>query len=262
MYYMKSTQDNLLNNGYCIIDNIISNNMLCDLRNRYLKHFTNDATLTCDEFLQDEELSSVLFSDVVFGTIKEVIGDNFYLYPDFTLRKNLYIPWHNDTPYLTENERQYDIFANMVQASIYLQDNTIENGGGLDVVPGSHHVRSFSGVDFDTAEIMPSKSGSLVLWDSRIWHKSREQTDCSKTHPKLAIQWTLSRNSRFSNHFLEYLKDRILAKRQHVIDINSTRELKYLTSILGLSYPKSFCTQHIETIKRNNVNMLFIRENQ
>ncbi len=40
-------------------------------------------------------------------------------------------------------------------------------------------------------------------------------------------------------------------RRQHVIDINSTREINYLNSILGLNYPSSFSKSHFNIIKTN-----------
>jgi hypothetical protein len=252
----ESARNDLLLKGYCIIDDVIPNKLIHDLRKKYLKYFTNDATLTCEEFLSDSELSGIIFSDRLVTAMSEIIGKNFCLYPDFTLRKNLYIPWYNDTPYLMEKERVESITANMVQASVYLQDNTLDNGGGLDVIEGSHHNKSKDEINFLSSQMMASKAGSLVLWDSRVWHKSREQTHAALQIPKLAIQWTVSRNARFSNHFLNYLKDRIMSRRQHVIDINSTREINYLNSILKLNYPSSFSKSHLDVIEKNQLNML------
>lgn len=252
----ESAKNDLLLKGYCVIDDIIPNNLIHDLRRKHLQYFTNDATLTCEEFLGDSELSRIIFSDGLVTAISEVIGKNFCLYPDFTLRKNLYIPWHNDTPYLTDKERIESAEADMVQASVYLQDNTIDNGGGLDIIEGSHHSRASDEINFLSSQMMASKAGSLVLWDSRIWHKSREQTQASSQIPKLAIQWTVSRNTKFSKHFLNYLKDRIMSRKQHVIDINSTREINYLNSILELKYPSSFSKSQLDIIEKNQINLL------
>jgi Phytanoyl-CoA dioxygenase (PhyH) len=64
-------------------------------------------------------------------------------------------------------------FASAMQFA-YLLDNMDESNGCTVVVPGSH--RSGEYTDRGLANVKPivAKAGDLVIWDSRLWHGTRE----------------------------------------------------------------------------------------
>jgi hypothetical protein len=59
---------------------------------------------------------------------------------------------------------------------VYLLDDTYEGNGCTVVVPGSH--RSGEYTDRSLEKVVPiiGKAGDLVIWDSRIWHGTTENT--------------------------------------------------------------------------------------
>ncbi len=145
----------------------------------------------------------------------------------------------------------------MIQASIYLQDNTLTYGGGLEVIPGSHLYHEIDHqnlnihqIDCSNSILIPSTAGSLVLWDSRLIHKSSEQTKNTILEAKLAIQGTISRNEEFAKYFLGFLNKRSNEKHKDPIYDQGTRETNYLKSIKKLKYPESFNQYQLDNIHK------------
>ncbi len=67
-------------------------------------------------------------------------------------------------------------FAWSMQVAVILEDQLPENGCTL-VVPGSHlKDRYASSSDLEAAKPLPSKTGDLVFWDSRLWHGATSNT--------------------------------------------------------------------------------------
>lgn len=252
----------LLSDGYTIIHNVISNDEINAVRSLYLEklQYYKESTLPPALFLKEEKISNLIFSDSVVGIINKIVGTNFNLYPDFTIRKSLYIPWHTDTSYLSICDTDSYEESNMIQMSIYLQDNDEQDGGGLEIIPGSHRFRNIdratllsNPIDFKSSQVMPSRAGSLVFWDSRLIHRSCPNPN--KGEVKLAIQWTISKNDLFSTRYLSYLSDRVLAKKKHVSDELGNRELSYLQSIGQIKYPDSFSEQQLSLIRKNGIKL-------
>jgi ectoine hydroxylase-related dioxygenase (phytanoyl-CoA dioxygenase family) len=79
------------------------------------------------------------------------------------------LPMHIDSlvPY-----RGTEVFV--MQMSIILEDQTVRNGCTF-VVPGSHASGEYADQKaFEIAVPVESKAGDVVMWDSRIWHGTRE----------------------------------------------------------------------------------------
>ncbi len=250
--------------GYTVIPNMIHADKINDIRDSYLHLFeeSNVSTLKPSEFLKYSTISDTIFNDNVMEAVSNVVGNNYCLYPDFTIRKNLYIPWHTDTSYLDINQTDSYEDSNFVQMSIYLQDNTLETGGGLEIITGSHRIKNINrknllnnNINFSNSSLMPSNSGDLVFWDSRLIHKSRENS-LNAQCIKLAVQWTISQNEKFSQQYLQYLYDRINAYNTHVSDnIENNREMLYLNDIPNIQFPFSFTNHQIHKINKFNVNV-------
>ncbi|MBP7846955.1 MAG: hypothetical protein KAZ94_02350 [Burkholderiales bacterium] len=94
---MNHYQSQLAKNGFCVIPKIITSDIVKKLRDKYLPLLNQKLTLSCLEFITSEDLSNILYSPLVIETIGAIIGNRFCIYPDFTLRKSMYVPWHTDT---------------------------------------------------------------------------------------------------------------------------------------------------------------------
>lgn len=266
---MQQYQEQLFNDGFCVIPDVISPDIVLKLRTKYLPLFSDDRlTFTAHEILNDHDLSNILFSADIMNIISSIIGVGYCMYPDFTLRSSVYVPWHTDVPYLSQDEANSDLVANMVQVSLYLQDNTFDYGGGLDAILGSHHNShinpqrlDFSEVGISNSQLIPSISGSLTLWDSRLIHKSSGQNavNINNSVTKIALQWTVSRNEKFSKQYLQFLSDRIHAKRKDPIYDKTNREIEYLLCMSKLRYPHSFNQDQISLIKNYGIQLKLLK---
>src|SRR5262249_43986861 len=73
-------------------------------------------------------------------SLRAVLGEDFVFINEFGLHDSFYVGWHTDTASpegKVGHEFHWSPGFYVVNAAIYLQDNS-DNGGGLDVVPGSY----------------------------------------------------------------------------------------------------------------------------
>jgi len=66
----------------------------------------------------------------------------------------------------------------------FLLDDMDESNGCTIVVPGSHRSDEFSDRSFEQVVPIVARAGDVVIWDSRVWHGTRENT-------KGASRWAL-----------------------------------------------------------------------
>ena len=125
--------------------------------------------------------------------LRAVLGEDFVFVNEFGLHDSFYVGWHTDTA-TPEGKVGHEFHWSpgfcVVQIAIYLQDNN-ENGGGLDVVPGSYvrddpfsaSMRRENG--FPPVNRMPeptdpyrdavslrSRAGDLVIFHLRLHHRA------------------------------------------------------------------------------------------
>ena len=97
--------------------------------------------------------------------------------PNYTLRSfiarssNNLLPMHIDSFLPYEGPHVF-----IMQYSIILQDQNTENGCTV-VVPRSHLVGEYATQEsFNDAVPIESEAGDVVIWDSRLWHGTRENS--------------------------------------------------------------------------------------
>ncbi len=62
-----------------------------------------------------------------------------------------------------------------MQVAFVLEDMTEENGCTI-VVPGSHLTGEYTDRELQNVKSLHAKAGDILLWDSRLWHGTRENT--------------------------------------------------------------------------------------
>lgn len=90
-----------------------------------------------------DELSRVLMNDNLLTTIRTIVGEGGYILPVNALCRDRYSTWHKDVHGL--EKRGYDFHwkaddLGLYTIIIYQQESSREQGGGLDIIPGSHRV--------------------------------------------------------------------------------------------------------------------------
>ena len=124
-------------NGYLTVENFLSSSLISTLREQALDKLqnNNEFTLRPTEFLKCNNFTQIIFSHK-FKSILQTLSPEYRFYlPNFTIRNNLYIDWHTDDEYTTTDE---EALPKILQCNIYLQDNSIEHGGGIDICLSSH----------------------------------------------------------------------------------------------------------------------------
>ena len=178
--------------GYTVIPSLISEKTCQELKaqldskfqtnlpynylpGHYQIHLPNDLQHFPEEILLNSKIHSL---------IQEVLGKNYYLY-SYTCNANLADenqPYHMDCSHFhsLDTIKKFGSPGPPIQliVNIYLQD-TNENNGSLEMVPGSHLVTDFeideTGRVADKYITQTEKCnwsvGSVIIRDKRTWHR-------------------------------------------------------------------------------------------
>jgi len=203
--------------------------------------------VTTDIFRTMPELIDLIFTEKYIQVFKDLLGSDMVVLPEPAVHRNRFYYWHKDSTFLDEQGETFhwnkDFQA--IMAAMYLQDNDEEYGGGLSVVPNTHHDRDpyhkiakmnlaqraflklqkVLGISFfDKLEKNPnliniqSMKGDIVLIDIRLDHKGTTPIKRRKDYDKFAyFNFVLDNNkytadvircmrARPSGYFTEYLR--------------------------------------------------------
>lgn len=254
--------------GYICIPGILNEKEVRAIRHEYDEIYDQTGLLTIKptQFLEKKHTAASIFRENVHDVLSELASDNYILYPNFTIRQSLYIPWHTDSSFMPPSLHMIGVPTDLFQCSIYLQDNDSTDGGGISFIPGSHIGDSrarLEGGNFESKEhILHSKAGDLVVWDARIIHRSTGQESNKRGHhvKKLAVQWSISKDESISQAFLNYLYargDRAI----HVADIyTKQRPYAYFQDMRNISFPESFPTSIQKKISSKQIKFKGLQE--
>jgi len=235
--------------GYLIVPAVLTADEVAELRELCSRELTGGGTeMLASQFLSLPELAEIPFRERVVSAIKNLLGPDYRLYPNFTARRDVYVPWHVDDAFVGP-DREYVWHPDFghAQAAIYLQDN--DDSGGIDVIPGTH-LMSFDGYgkvppDFDIAartigassypRTVHTRAGDLLLWHPRLMHASTGGAR-PRERDKFGIFFGCGRNRPYDNsRFLSQL----VFNRVRMID-GVPRTLPRLAEIVHLRWPESF----------------------
>lgn len=269
--------------GYCVVPNVLTNDEVALLRvfldNEFSQHV--NSSVIADKFLINNgfkysEIYLLALNELVVKSLKSVLGDNYTMIPDLHIQRNCYgFPgWHTDAGsegralYLTDPEYKF------VKCGVFLQENSLEWGGGITVVSGGHKFPlnlSSLHLKFRAKElvnkiarlfwptIVKTKPGDLVFFDSRLPH-------CS-TLPSDAAEISIS-NSMFANIPNEYTKyvvywdacatDSFLGN----FLANSERRQKDTGGFdyINMSYPDSYPKDFVDRVEVTGIKIASIKK--
>jgi ectoine hydroxylase-related dioxygenase (phytanoyl-CoA dioxygenase family) len=193
--------------GYEVIPSVYSDKTIGLLRNELNKIFNSpplEGFLNIDNhprigsirmpLLRYDNIVEYIFTEHLIENLKNCFSDKtlkllstgkqrICLSPETNIHKNGFGTWHKDTD---AQERAGLSFHwkngySILQAAIYLQDNFLHGGGGLDVISGSHLIPNPFGLSSSPDERdewysnkkftrVFSKSGDVVIFDTRTDH--------------------------------------------------------------------------------------------
>ncbi len=243
--------------GYLVVRDVFTAEEASRLRKFFLAEFNapperrlpgDDASGLVEIFIRYPQIRWLLFNDRALRAFKALAGDDFVIMPECFAALNNFVNWHKDT---TAWERKsgrkvhWEPGYRMVGFMYYLQDNTEDYGGGLEVEPGSHLTpdpfivrkpersqrrlpekvgSKMKGLwykatgrnaipPFRPAQSItpPSKAGDLVLCHFLLTHRARQprRFPLPLEHEKICITGGISSNNRrFFQDRLDYCYDR------------------------------------------------------
>lgn len=198
-----------------------------------------------DIYARFPEFQWILFHPPFIEALKALLGSPVVFIPEQPLHKNFYSNWHRDTS--TPRRDKQDFYLRpgfrMAQVAIYLQDNSAQTGGGLDVVPGSHrevHQEWLEDIGtrigqnfplpfkrgrdrltqlltlpsrlpgiFRRPLSLPIRSGDVVAFDMRIKHRAtpNQHHDEAQRPTKYGLFLVCSSNNEIAQEYLHYARD-------------------------------------------------------
>jgi hypothetical protein len=261
-------------NGYLVIKNAFNHSEIEDLRSSCLdafKDFESTTSITNEnsiekrqifskEFTKNPDILNPLFKKNIIKEIKEIFGEDYISFADFSLNNNTLSPiWHIDAQSIGLRSKYiYNDSFNIAKLGLYLQENDDEYGGQLDIIPGSH-LPSFLGANsiisfgknshtkisklqllaisirnkFLKKLRLQLEVGDIILFHALLMHRS-SQPDWSKFNQiegygienppadkrKFMFQWEVSENNEFAKFYATHQSKRPANKFQEATNIS------------------------------------------
>jgi hypothetical protein len=271
-----------LNQGYIVIP-LLNQNETQALREKILNEFNpgESGELYMDFYLKKLGDLDFYLNPKLLGSLKAIFPSIHYI-PDLNIQINRidqFGPkkgWHADCNYEDRQNQPYlrTEDYSCAKVGIYLQDDTLEYGGGIDIQPNSHRLFIHSQKNkikslykkwrLSVSHLYPYrrlaiKAGHAVIFDSRLLHRSSSssislsQKDESKS--KVVIYWNVT-GSKFMAEKYYYS----LIARAFDTGVPDHFRL-FWENMLSVRFPDDFNEGFIEKANINNVNFWFYSKN-
>jgi hypothetical protein len=275
-----------LDNGFMYFENVISASDVTEIRHQLLDFFKKQKKnhMFTKEFLSFESVSKVPFLATVHEKVSEAIG-SYKLIPFYSLTYNLHSQvWHRDSQSLLNSTQFiYDEDYQISKCGIYLQDDTLEWGGGLEIIPKSHKP-GFLGYKFPLSFSMKRKgktsviqlmaqkfqnsflqkkmrlnvkAGDLLVFHGNLLHRASKPTarlnqkhqieEVPDDKAKFMYQWEVSPDNQFLSKYIKHQKSRVANK---TIGYND-----FISHGLESKYPESYQPIIAKKIQDNNISI-------
>jgi hypothetical protein len=229
-------------NGYLLVPNVLTADQVRSLRTALRAKFNtpgeerlpgDSSQYLFDIFSRHPDLRWLLLHEPTLAALRSLLGEDFVVMREVAAHFQFFSGWHKDT---SSQERaghmfQWDDDYLMVEVTYYLQDNTPEYGGGLDVHPGSHREPDYfirpsapsgrvqrllgkligkGGNDERKFVSIPSKAGDLVIFDFRINHRATQpkRQEIPEASQKMVIFIACSRNTPHVKAYHDFIASR------------------------------------------------------
>jgi len=277
-------------NGFVIIKNVIPAEKIESIRLLLKNEFEKEAATgkktrrpSGVRMFQVPEIYMLLLSDPITSALKKIFGKNYVTIPDLIPQKDMCGGWHLDCASEIPNSYLLDPDYTFAKCGIYLQDNSNEWGGGVDIVP-KHHTYPVTFLGTKVAHQVKSvknrigirvkgkmaetKAGDMLVFDSRLPHRSTHP-HLLPTLPGVTLDGNTIRNMPFDKSKLSiYWNVCSTEKEARDFMLNSIRRAKKendagrpfpdekpFTDCIQFNFPESFQTDFVEKAKQLGIKI-------
>ena len=252
-------------NGYVIVPAVLSAEEVAELRADLRPKFDravedrnpgDTVQYLFDPFSHYEKTRKIILNPRALAVVTEILGARPALVREFAAQLKNYSGWHKDTTCLERAGVTYhwEKDFSFMTFTCYLQDNSEERGGGLDVAPGSWiwpdryvdakprketrpsfwaklfgkkaDIRNDYGYEiksFDHFYTIPSKAGDLILFNRKIDHRATVNKT-GEDYDKMGIFGSFSRNDKHLQSYHDFIG--------HRADYHYLKVLNYPTDLV------------------------------
>lgn len=263
--------------GFLLLENCFSEKEIEDLRKK-IKEIANgnkNIYLLASTCLKEEKIYKTILNEKLIKTYKEIIQDDVFLIPELHVQinqfpKKKHLGWHFDGQSERHNEYLKASNRKFFRVGIYLQDNTTEYGGGIDVLDcdffkklplktgGRIEKKIIEFYSLFFSKTIHSKKGSVVFFDSRLPHKGtfpEKSPQDVNFRDKYTIYFQVG-NKEHCTYFLNNSIERMFK------NFNNASARNYFLDYLKLSFPNEYPSDFVNILNLNNINLLTSSEEQ
>lgn len=226
-----SLERSFCQNGFAWVPEVFDQNEMALLRRSAIAQFPDNQPPFQPQFnstaVYREPFRLVFRNRKFIDSLRKVLGDDFVFVNSFGLHDSFYVGWHTDTS-TPEGKGGHEFHWSpgfcVVQTAIYLQDNG-ENGGGLDVVPGSYvrddlfaaQMRRENGFpvarepvnEYANGVTIRSRAGDVVMFHLRLSHRASRRRSEAKADAdrKLAMFMVAGANNALTRRYSAWLDE-------------------------------------------------------
>ena len=277
-------------NGFTIIEDILSQEEILQLRNSLHTHFSakEEKSFETIDYALESKVAALFFRKKIVERLKQVLGDKVVFTNNFNIQYNSFgiggraEGLHTDCNSELSPENKYLFQPDYMfgKVGLYLQDNTEEFGGGIDVVVGSQKVWTRLSIPIlnylctrlylrlykinNRRKIKaPIKSGSAIFFDSRLLHASSKPKNLNLSEKEINDRVQMP-----SQHckYAIYMDVCSLGSEKEFIDNSYKRaqgeessvptETAFFTNNLSYSYPEDFPEYYKSLVDENNIEIV------
>tara|TARA_B100001093_G_C26854831_1_gene1026879 strand:+ start:1913 stop:2932 length:1020 start_codon:yes stop_codon:yes gene_type:complete len=291
--------------GYIHIPGLLDENEVSKLREGLCDRFKMVAekkklkmihTLPPSYCFNDPLIYNLLLTEDVKNYLSNILGSDFELIPDLEVHKNSFglkkprffglikSGWHIDSGSEGSNEYLMDPDYKFVKCGLFLQDNTLEYGGGIEVTPGFYKFPIRTGlmkVDFFLRKIihffavlfkssvLNIKSGDFVAFHSFMPHRGVVPEGAIKTASQDNIEFSFldlpERKSKYVVYFCAcskgfgapYLRHAI-SRSENEVKLENPENSNYKNSAFfsdfaAMKYPDDFSDTFVNESKKLSI---------
>ena len=288
-------------NGYVVIRNALTAQEISELRELSFNIFeekrkntpetapldSKRRTVYTKTFLENPKLVNVMFKKTIVDVLKEVFGEDYITFIQFSLGENLHSPvWHTDSQSQGSAQYLFHQDYNISKCGLYFQEDDDIYGGQLEIKPGSHLPSCLGTKSFLTTDARYGKisrlqllatmirtklrknvrvnlnGGDILLFHGMLWHRA-SQPDWSqveaidnygvknppKEKHKFMVQFEVSPNNYFAPLYVSHQQWRAsIQENGQYIESDEVR------------FPDDFDESTLELIKANDCKIGIYQE--